>query len=111
MRTMYSSSALEASAVVDANECSLSEIVVTNTGVATLYLQLFESATVPADTTVADFSVAVPAGQTISWSAPSQFGGGIRLSALSVCLSSTAVTKTVAGAVGAFYVFGSKAGG
>lgn len=99
----YSSAALEASAVVSAEEAWLDEVVATNSSAGVLYLQVFDSATVPADTTASYVTIAIPATSTVSWdprgNKGQKFDNGI-----SVCLSSTAVTKTVAGSVAGFTV-------
>jgi len=99
----YSSSAAEASAVAVAEEAFLDEVVATNTTAGVLYLHVFASATVPADTAAPVVCVAIPATSTVSWDPRGPLGEKFD-SGISVCLSSTAATKTVAGAVGVFTV-------
>ena len=103
MDRFYRSSAAEASAVASATPAYVDEIIATNTSAGVLYLHIFDSATVPADTTAPDICIAVPATSTVSWDADTvvYFSAGV-----AVCLSSTAATKTVAGAVGVFTVRG-----
>jgi hypothetical protein len=100
----YQSTALELGNV--ASISYLDEIIVTNTDTVARYLQLFlGDTTVPADTAVPDFILAVPAGSSISYDpqgAKWPVGGS-----LAFCLSTTAATKTAAGAVGFFAVRGS----
>jgi hypothetical protein len=100
---LYRSSAAEASAVVSAAEASVVEVIATNTDVATRYLQIFDTASVPADAQVPEICIAVPTGSTVSWEPRKEvyFPTGV-----CVCFSSTAATKTVAGAVGVFTVRG-----
>ena len=102
---LHSSSAAEASAVAAAASCRVDEVICTNTSAGVLYLHIFDSATVPADTTAPDVCIAIPATSTASWDPEGEklsFNSGC-----AVCLSSTAATKTVAGAVGVFTVRGS----
>lgn len=101
---IYSSAALEASAVAATGIVRVDEIIATNTSGGVLYLHVFDSATVPADTAAPDVCLAVGATSTVSWD-PS--GSPVFSSGCSVCFSSTAATKTVAGAVGVFTVRGS----
>jgi hypothetical protein len=91
--------ALEASQVVKASACNVEEVICTNTGAAAVYCQLFNSATVPADSTTPVIVFAVPAGSTASWD--SQQGVTFD-TGLSVCVSSTAHTKTIAAAEAVF---------
>ena len=104
MSVSYSSAALELGNVADVQY--LDELIVTNTDGSALFLQLFPGETsVPADTTVPEVVIAVPAGSTVSYDPQ-----GTRWSvggSLAFCLSSTAATKTAAGAVGFFTVRGS----
>lgn len=109
MDTLHSSAAAEASAIASAVPCQVDEIVATNTGATVLYLHIFDSATLPADTTAPDVCIAVPATTTVSWD-PERAGAADRgvafASGCVVCLSSTAATKTIAGSVGVFTVRG-----
>lgn len=106
MNKLYASAALEASAVACATQCWIDEVVCTNSTAGVLYLHIFDSATVPADTTAPDICIAVPATSTVSWDENKEGRGAKFLNGCSVCLSSTAVPKTVAGAVGGFTVRG-----
>lgn len=109
MDTLYSSAAAEASAVASAVACRVDEIIATNTSAGVLYLHIFDSATLPADTTAPDICIAVPATGTASWDperGDSRDRGIPFSNGCAVCLSSTAATKTVAGAVGVFTVRG-----
>lgn len=104
MNKLYASDALEASAVISAVPCYIDEIVCTNTSAGVLYFLIFDSATVPADTTDPDICIAVSATSTVSWDPQEAKGSqGAKFdNGCSVCLSTTAVPKTVATAVGAF---------
>ena len=111
MNKLYSSAAAEASAVASAAACFVDEIIATNTSAGVLYLHIFDSATVPADTTAPLVCIAVPATSTAAYdpregrgSRGAKFDNGC-----SVCFSSTAATKTVAGSVGVFTVRGKAA--
>lgn len=108
MHKLYSSAALEASAVASAAPCFVDEVICTNSSAGVLYLHIFDLAAVPADTTDPDISIAVPATGTVSWDPAEQRAGrGAKFdNGCSVCLSSTANPKTVAGAVGVFTVRG-----
>lgn len=109
MDTLHSSAAAEASAIASAVSCRVDEIVCTNTSAGVLYLHIFDSATLPADTAAPDVCVAVPATSTVSWDperGDSRDRGVPFDSGCVVCLSSTAATKTIAGAVGVFTVRG-----
>jgi hypothetical protein len=109
MNKLYASDALEASAVAAAAPCYIDEIIATNTSADTvMYLHIFDSATVPADTTDPDICIAVPFTGTVSYDPGKARGSrGAKFDAgCSICLSSTAVPKTVAGAIGAFTVRG-----
>lgn len=77
----------------------MQEVICTNTSAGVVYCQVFNSATVPADTAEPDVVFAVPATSTASWDAQQgvTFDTGV-----SVCVSSTAHTKTIAGAVAVF---------
>ena len=98
----YASSAVEASAVASADPAYLYSALIYNNNASTRYFQLFDSATVPADSTVPILTVAVPAGSTGAF----DFGdAGIPFfSGIAVCNSSTDVTKTVGAADSLFYV-------
>ncbi len=104
MSFSYKSTALELGNTVTVDY--LDEIIVTNTDTSARYFQLFlGTSAVPADTTVPDFILVVPAGATISYDpqgARWSVGGNIAF-----CLSTTAATKTATGAVGWFNVRGS----
>ena len=103
MRRLYSSSALEAEAVASTGRCYIDEVICTNTGASTVYLQVFDSATAVANGTAQELTVAVPAGATVSWDgeAEDSFGAGCY-----VCISTTAATKTLGAAEAVFTVRG-----
>jgi len=87
---VYSSTALEDSAVTGAR--TITEVVCTNTSASVIYLQLFDSATLPANATAPLVCIAVPAGTTVSYD-PSrnlQFAEGCVAAG-----STTAATLTV----------------
>jgi hypothetical protein len=91
---------LVASQIISAAPVSLQEIVCTNTSEAVVYCQVFNSATLPADTAHPDIVFAVPATGSASY----DNAQGIHLSAgCTVCVSSTAHEKTIAGAVAVFH--------
>ena len=99
--TAYQSAALEAGNVSTTD--SFNEIFCTNTSAGVLYFQIFFDVTaLPADTAVPDVCIAVPATGTVSWDPAGDYrrvGAGVAF-----CLSSTAATKTIAGAWGAFHI-------
>jgi len=89
----YNSPAAEASFVRALARKSYS-VSVTNVSGADAFLQVFDSATVPADTAVPMVSVPVANGTVQFYDTPT----GIPLvNGLAVCLSSTQATKTLAG--------------
>lgn len=87
--------ALVASRVISTKPVKLLSLIVLNTGPAQ-YIQLFESATVPIDTTVPELpSVYVGADSTVQF----DFGVyGIDFDSLSVSNSSTEAAKTIGAA-------------
>lgn len=93
--TRVNSSALEASKVIKASAGTLWDIVVYNNKASTQYIQLFDSATVPADTAVPvmTFPVATLTTVGISFQQGMTFSTGIAISN-----SSTAATKTIGSA-------------
>lgn len=99
--TSYFSAALEASHVVKASAGELAFLSMFNDNAATRWLQVFNSTTVPADTTVPDLVTEVTAGATIQMPLTGRvpFATGI-----SICISTTAATKTVGGADALFAV-------
>lgn len=112
---LYASAAEEASAVVSAVPARVSKIIFHNDNVAARYLQIFDSATVPADTAVPTICIAVPADTTYVLDFPRDLerravGGLDRFpkftAGVAVCNSTTAATKTVGSADSLFYVFG-----
>lgn len=112
---LYASAAAEASAVVSAVPARVSKIIVINDNVAARYIQLFDSATVPADTAVPDLCVVVPADSTYVIDLPRtierRVAGGVDRfplfeTGVAICNSTTGATKTVGGADSQFYVFG-----
>lgn len=92
--------ALVASQVISATGGNLQEIVCTNTGASTVYCQVFNSASVPADSAVPDIVFAVPSGSSASYD--NQQGVSFS-SGISVCISSTAHVKTVGAAEAVFF--------
>jgi hypothetical protein len=87
--------ALVASRVISTTPIKLFSLIVLNTGGAQ-YIQLFESGTVPIDTTVPELpAVYVAANSTVQF----DFGVlGVDFDSLSVSNSSTAATKTIGAA-------------
>ena len=93
------SGALVASQIIIASGTVLEELLCTNTSASVVYCQIFNSATLPADTTTPDIVFAVPA----TASASLDLQQGLPLSAgCTVCVSTTAHVKTIAGAVAVF---------
>lgn len=92
----WDSQGLVASAVVKATPCVLLELRGVNTSASTRYVQVFDSATVPADSAVPSTApIPVAAGAAFSVVYPH----GVTLTAgLSIATSSTAATKTVGSA-------------
>lgn len=88
--------ALVASRIICTIPCKLLAVIVLNTNVAVRYLQVFESATLPADGDVPALpAIPVAAGGATMF----QFGDhGVDLDCLTICNSSTAATKTIGGA-------------
>ncbi len=96
------STALEASRVIVAGPAVLHSITVLNTSASNLYLQLFDAASLPNEGAfVSGDIVPINAGQ-ISGFDYGELGKGFANGIVAV-LSSTAGTKTIAGAVGQFY--------
>ena len=89
------SAVAEASTVSKASAGVLYGVTFSNGNAATRYLQFFNSATVPADTTVPVITLMCPAGGTIAaeWPKGRYFSNGI-----SWCNSSTQNTKTIGAA-------------
>lgn len=86
------SAAAEASSVTKASAGNLYNVVATNSSGSARYWQMFNSTTVPADTTVPVISIYVAAGGSIElgWKRGKYFSAG-----MSWCWSSTAATKTI----------------
>jgi len=112
---LYKSAAEEASAVVSAVPARVSKIVIFNDKVSAQYIQLFDSATVPADTAVPALCVIVPADSSYVIDFPRTIerrvaGGQDRPplfeTGVAISNSSTAATKTIGSADCLFYVFG-----
>lgn len=91
---------LVASQVISAAGVNLQEIVCTNTSGGVLYCQVFDSATVPADTATPVIVFAVPATGSASYDNQQ---GIVFADGVAVCISSTAHTKTIAGALAVFH--------
>ena len=70
-------------------------VTVTNTSGADAFLQLFGSATLPADGAIPAVSIPVAAGQVQFYDIPSGIPWAV---GLAFCLSSTLATKTISGA-------------
>jgi len=86
--------ALVASRVIATSPCKLLSVIVLNTGAAQ-YIQIFESATVPANGAVPELpAVYVAASSTVQF----DFLNGVDLDACSISNSSTAATKTIGSA-------------
>jgi hypothetical protein len=94
-----SGASLVSGAVMSAVACNMQELVCTNTGGSTVYCQIFDSATVPADTATPVVVFAVPATSTASYDTAQGLTLG---TGFSVCISSTAHTKTVGSAEAVF---------
>jgi hypothetical protein len=90
------STALEASHVIKASAGRLFQLTGVNTKTSAQYIQVFNSTTVPADTTAPVLLAYVPAGATFSW----DFGdvGRYFSTGIAVSNSSTAATKTIGSA-------------
>lgn len=90
------STALEASHVIKASAGRLFQLTGVNTSASAQYIQVFNSATVPADTTVPVLLAYVPGGANFSW----DFGdiGRYFSTGIAVSNSSTAATKTIGSA-------------
>lgn len=98
----YYSAALEASAIIKASETKFYSITFVNTNGGTRYLQLFNSATLPADAVVPILTFPVATGVTFTYTTgeyPNLFSNG-----LVVCNSSTLASKTIGSADSLFYV-------
>lgn len=93
--TRANSSALEASRVIKASAGTLWDVIVYNDKGSTQYIQLFDSATVPADATapIMTFPIATKSTVGISFQEGMPFATGIAISN-----SSTAATKTIGSA-------------
>lgn len=86
--------ALVTSRVISTTPCKLLSIIVLNTGAAQ-YIQVFESATVPANGAVPELpAVYVAASSTVQF----DFLNGVDMDAVSVSNSSTSATKTIGSA-------------
>lgn len=98
--TLFSSgNSLVASHIVTTSSALVEEIICTNTSASVVYCQLFNSTTLPADSTQPLVVFAVPATSTASW----DLQQGINLdTGVVVCISSTAHTKTIGAAVAVF---------
>lgn len=86
---------LATSGVIKAFPGTIFEIIGTNNSGSTRYFQLFDSATVPADTALPTVApIAIPAGLSFSI----KFGAGVVFtSGIAWCSSTTLATKTVTG--------------
>lgn len=96
---VFSGGSLVAGTVISAVPCNLQELVCTNTGAATVYCQIHNLTSAPADTAVPVIVFAVPTGATASYDSQQ----GITLdTGCYVCISSTAPTKTIGAAEAVF---------
>ena len=88
--------ALVASRVISTGGCKLLSLMIYNSNAAAQFIQIHETATLPADTAVPALpAIAVGGNSTVNV----DFGSsGIDLDALTVCNSSTAATKTIGAA-------------
>ena len=94
MAFLYAAQAASDSAVVTTAAAWIDELIVTNVSGAARFLHVFDSATLPADTTRPLICLAIPAGVTASWDPAGgrgeKFDNGITLA-----MSSTADALTV----------------
>lgn len=90
------SSGLVASLIIKASPGRLFNLIITNTKASAQYIQLFNSTTLPADTTAALVSIYVPA--TSSASIDYSLIGRYFSTGIVVSNSSTAATKTIGSA-------------
>lgn len=96
------STAAEASRIAKASAGNLLGFSFVNGNAATRYVQVFNSATLPADAAVPVMSFPVATGATFAFDSgkfPNQFSAGITL-----CNSSTQLTKTIGSADSLFYI-------
>lgn len=98
----YKSGALAASGViVNDGPVRLYGVVISNSSASAIFVQLFDSASVPADTTVPDEVVTVPGNSTwaLWFGADPDRGGRSFSNGLSWAVSTTLATKTLGSAV------------
>lgn len=95
-----SAGALEASRIISATGANLQEIACTNTSASAVYCQVYNTATVPADTAVPVLSFAVPASSSASYDNQQ---GIVFDTGICVAISTTAHVKTIATAVATFF--------
>ncbi len=86
---------LVASRIVSTGACKLLAVIVLNTNGSQQYIQVHESATVPAEGQVPDLPSIPVAGGTV---AMFDFGPGVDLDNCTICNSSTSATKTIGAA-------------
>jgi hypothetical protein len=91
--TLVSSTAAEASHILKASAGTLISLTGYNGKVSAQFIQIHNSATVPADTAVPIYSFTVPASSNFSLDIP--ITGAPFTTGISVCNSSTQATKTV----------------
>ena len=104
MAWLYASSAAEDSAVVATDQARVAELIVTNIGGSTRFVQIFEASSLPSNGTVPLFSVALANNTTMFWDPMEGIGAGAFGSGFVVALSSTAATLTVTtGSEAVFY--------
>jgi hypothetical protein len=112
---LYSSAAAEASAVVSAVPAYVKTIIATNGNAAKRFLHVFDLAALPADGVAPTICVNIPLGDTVIVNLPLTIDQRVLTgvdrfgkfeTGVVVCLSTTAATKTIAGADGVFTVLG-----
>lgn len=99
----YNSSAAEASKVVKATPGKLFLVACSNGTASTVYLQVFNSTTVPADATVPVLVVPCPANG-VGEIDLSEYDGHAFSTGIAICGSTTQNTKTLGGASFLFHV-------
>lgn len=96
----YTSSALEASAVVKATAGTL--FVISGYSTVDQYIQVFDSASLPIDGAIPTIVIVASAGSTFGYTAP--LAGRAFDNGITICNSSTGPSKTIGGATCLFDV-------